>query len=82
MLWTVVFRGNKTTDLVSKKSTFCLECFLEDYNSRNKILMSGEKYQRRYRDSTSYGNILLPTITNSFRIQLDLYDKKQMFKII
>ena len=70
MLWTVVCRGNKTNDLVSKKSTFCLECFLEDYKDRNKKFDEWRKVQRRYRDSTSYGNIFLPTITDSLKIQL------------
>ena len=36
MLWTVVFGGNKTIDLLSRNSTFTLKCFLEDYKDRNK----------------------------------------------
>ena len=43
LLWIVACRGNKTIDLVSKKSTFCLECFLEDYKDRNKKLNEWRK---------------------------------------
>ena len=37
MLWTVDCRGNKTINLLSKNSTFSLECFLQDYKNRNKF---------------------------------------------
>ena len=36
MLWTVICGGGKTIDLLSRNLTFFLECFLEDYNDRNK----------------------------------------------
>ena len=36
MLWTVDCGGNETINLLSKNSTFSLECFLEDYKNRNK----------------------------------------------
>ena len=36
MLWTLDCGGNKTINLLSKNSTFSLECFLEDYKNRNK----------------------------------------------
>ena len=36
MLWTVIFRGNKTVDLLSGNSTFSLECLLIDNKDRNK----------------------------------------------
>ena len=36
MLWTIDCGGNKTTNLLSKNSTFSLECFLEDYKDRNQ----------------------------------------------
>ena len=37
MLWTVDCGGNKTINLLSKNSTFSLECFLEDYKNRKKV---------------------------------------------
>ena len=36
ILWTVVCERNKNVDLVSRNSTFFLECFLEDNEDRNK----------------------------------------------
>ena len=37
MLRTVVCGRNKTTDLLSRNSTFSLECSLEDYKDSNKM---------------------------------------------
>ena len=36
MLWTIDCGRNKTINLLSKNSTFSLECFLKDYKDRNK----------------------------------------------
>ena len=36
MLWTINCGGSKTINLLSKNSTFSLECFLEDYKDCNK----------------------------------------------
>ena len=38
MLWTVDCGGSKTINLLIKYSTFSPECFLEDYEDRNKKL--------------------------------------------
>ena len=43
MLWTIECGGNKTINLLSKNSTFSLECFLEGYKNPKESLMSGRK---------------------------------------
>ena len=43
MLWTVDCGGSKTIDLISKSSTFSLECFLEDCKDRKKKFNEGTK---------------------------------------
>ena len=48
ILWTIDCGENKTINLLSKNSTFSLECFLDIIKTAIKSLMSGQKEQRRY----------------------------------
>ena len=43
VLWSVVCGGNKIIDLLSRSSTFSLECFLKDNKDRNKQVIKWTK---------------------------------------